>query len=168
MIAWVIWEVGVPRLAPEQRDTHPQEGALAAEQRADILEILHLFLDDNSMAILTWLDGAARSIIQYHQTVTYQEAVRRAGPRRGVPGLTEEEQALRHQVRRAHADVRRGRYLAERWDNRLITHETVADADWAVLQKHWDGSDVRHLQELLQQRGDCRIAMPELWIHRWQ
>jgi hypothetical protein len=160
LIAWVIWEVGVPRIAPaaEQRDTHPQEGAPAAEQRADPLE-------ENIIAILGWLDGAARSITQYQQTATYQEAVRRAGPSRGVSGLTQAEQAQRAQLRRAHADVRRGRKLAELWDRRLITYETVADADWAVLQKHLDGSDVRHLEEIQQQRADRRIAMPELWTH---
>ena len=145
-IAWVIWEVGVPCIAP------------AAEQRADPLE-------ENIIAILEWLDGAARSIIKYQQTATYQEAVRRAGPSHGVSGLTQEEQAQRSQLRRAHANVRRGRKLAELWDQRLITYATVADADWAVLQKHWDGSDVQHLQEIQQQRGDRRIAMPELWTH---
>ena len=157
MIAWVIWEVGVPRIAPaaEQRDTHRQEGAPAAEQRADPL-------DEDIIAILEWLDGAARSITQYQQTATYQEAVRRAGPSRGVSGLTQAEQAHRAKLRRAHADVRRGRKLAELWDKRLITYDTMADADRAVLQKHWDGSDVRHLEEIQQQRGDRRITMPEI------
>ena len=39
LIAFVIWEAGVPQVAPaaEQRDTHPQEGTPAAEQRADTL-----------------------------------------------------------------------------------------------------------------------------------
>ena len=146
LIACVIWEVGVPFIAP------------AAEQRADPL-------DENIIAILEWLDGAARSISKYQQTVTYQDAVRRAGPSHGVSGLTQEEQAQRSQLRRAHANVRKGRKLAELWDQRLITYATVADADWAVLQKHWDGSDVQHLQEIQQQRGDRRIKMPELWTH---
>jgi len=146
LIAWVIWEVGVPCIAP------------AAEQRADPLE-------ENIIAILDWLDGAARSIIKYQQTATYQDAVRRAGPSHGVSGLTQEEQAQRSQLRRAHANVRRGRKLAELWDQRLITYATVADADWAVLQKHWDGSDVQHLQEIQQQRGDRQIAMPQLFTH---
>ena len=150
----------MPRMAraANQRDTHLQAGAPSAEQRADTLR-------ENAIAILEWLDGAARSITQYQQTATYQEAVRRAGPSRGVSGLTQAEQAQRAQLRRAHADVRRGRKLAELWDRRLITYETVADADWAVLQKHLDGSDVRHLEEIQQQRADRRIAMPELWTH---
>ena len=105
------------------------------------------------------------ALLNTGRPATYQEAVRRAGPSRGVSGLTQAEQAQRAQLRRAHADVRRGRKLAELWDRRLITYETVADADWAVLQKHWDGNDVRHLEEIQQQRADRRIAMPELWTH---
>ena len=158
LIAFVIWEVGVPRIAPaaEQRDTHPQEGAPAAEQRADTLE-------ENTIAILEWLDGAARSIIEYKHTAKYQEAVRSAGPRRGVPGLTEAEQAQRAEMRRAQANVRKGRRLAERWSKHLITFETIRSSDWALLQNHWNGSDVRHMREIRQQRGDRRITMPALW-----
>jgi hypothetical protein len=152
------WEVGVPRTAPaaEQRDTHPQEGAPAAEQRADTLE-------ENTIAILEWLDGAARSIIEYRHTAMYQEAVRTAGSRRGVPGLTAAEQAQRAELRRAQANVRKGRRLAERWNQHRITFETIPRSDLAVLQNHWNGNDVRHVREIQEQRGDRRITMPPLW-----
>ena len=157
LIAFVIWEVGVPRIAPaaEQRDTHPQEGAPAAEQRADTLE-------ENTIAILEWLDGAARSILQYKHTAKYQEAVRSAGSRRGVPGITAAEQEQRAELRRAQANVRQGRRLAERWSQHLITFETMPSSDWALLQNHWNGSDVRHMLEIQRQRGDRRITMPAL------
>ena len=160
MIAWVIWEVGVPRieLATEQRDTHPQEG--------QIIPISRHQLDENIIAILGWLDGVARSIIQYHQTSMYQEAVRRAGSKTGS-GLTEVEQTQRAQFRRARADVRIGKNLAELWDKGVITYATVTEADWAVLQKHWNGSDVSHLKQTQEKRGERRITMPELWCHRW-
>ena len=157
LIALVIFEVGVPRITPaaEQRDTRPEEGAPAAEQRADTLE-------KNTLAILEWLDGAARSILRYKQTAKYQEAVRSAGSRRGVPGITAEEQAQRAELRRAQANVRKGRRLAERWSQRLITFETVPSSDWALLQNHWNGSNERHMQEIQRQRGDRRITMPAL------
>ena len=159
MIAWVIWEVGVPRIEPaaELRDTHPQEGY--------IIPISRLHLDENIITILGWLDGAARSIIQYHQTSMYREAVRRAGSKT-VSGLTEAEQTQRAQVRRARADVRRGKDLAELWDKGIITFATVTEANWAVLQKHWNGSDVSHLKETQEKRGERRITMPELWPQR--
>ena len=72
IIVFVIWEVGVPRIAPaaERRDTHPQEGTPAAEQRAATLRA-------NAITILEWLDGAARSILRYKQTLEHQEARRR-------------------------------------------------------------------------------------------
>ena len=54
IIAFVIWEVGVPRIACAA----DQEGAPAAEQRADALQ-------EKTIAILDWLDGAARSILRY-------------------------------------------------------------------------------------------------------
>ena len=59
IIVFVIWKVGVPRIAPaaERRDTHPQEGTPAAEQRADTLRA-------DAIAILKCLDGAARSILR--------------------------------------------------------------------------------------------------------
>ena len=69
MTAFVIWEVGVPWIAPaaEQR----AESTPAAEQRADTLE-------ENTIAILELLDDAARSILPYKDTEEYQEAVRTA------------------------------------------------------------------------------------------
>jgi len=157
MIAFLIWEVGVPRIAPaaEQRDTHLQEGAPAAEQRADTLE-------GNAIAILEWLDGAARSILRYKQTLKHKEARRRAGSRRGVAGITPAEQTQRAELRRAKANVRKGRRLAERWSWHAITFKTISCSDWRLLQNHWDGSDVRHLREIQRQRGDRRITMPTL------
>jgi len=138
--------VGVPWIAP------------AVEQHADLLE-------KTIIAILNWLDGAARSINQYHETATYQEAVRCAGSIRGVSGLTQEEQAQRSQLQRAKANVRKGKKLAERWDQRDITYETMTHSDWNVLWNHWSGTNVRELEEIQQQRGDRRISMPALWTH---
>ena len=159
MIAWAIWEVGVPRLelATEQPDTHPQEGHIIPISRPE--------LDENIFAILGWLDGVARSIIQYHQTPMYREAVRRAGTKTGS-GLTEAEQTQRAQFRRARADVRKGKNLAELWDKGVITFATVTEENWAVLQKHWNGSDVSHLKQTQEKRGERRITMPELWPQR--
>ena len=165
MIAFVIWEVGVPRIAraADQRDTHPQEGALAAEQRADTLQ-------ENTIAILEWLDSAAHSILQYKHTAKYQEARRRAGSRRGAPGITTGEQAQRTELRRAKANVRKGIRLAERWRQHVITCETISRSDWALLQNHWNGNDVRRLLEIQRQRGDRRITMPALRsdLAHWQ
>ena len=58
-VAFVIWDVGVLRVAraADQRDIHPQGGAPVAEQRADTLQ-------ESTIAVLEWLDGAARSILQ--------------------------------------------------------------------------------------------------------
>ena len=163
MIAFVIWEVGVPRIAraADQRDTHPQRGAPAAEQRADTLQ-------ENTIAILEWLDSAARSILQYKHTAKYQEALRRAGSRRGGSGITTAEQAQRAELRRAQANVRKGIWLAERWSQHVITFETISMSDWALLQNHWNGNDARRLLEIQRQRGDRRITMPELWLWTWQ
>ena len=153
----------MPRIAraADQRDTHPQEGAPAAEQRADTLQ-------ENTIAIWEWLDSAARSILQYKHTAKYQEARRRAGSRRGGSGITTAEQAQRAELRRAQANVRKGIRLAERWSQHVITFETISMSDWALLQNHWNGNDARRLLEIQRQRGDRRIAMPELWLWTWQ
>ncbi len=158
IIPFVIWEVGVPRIATaaEQRDTHAREGAPAAEQRADALEA-------NTIAILEWLDGAARSIIEYKNTAAYKESVRVAGPRRGVPGLTAEELAHRADLRRAKFNVRKGRRLAELWDQRRINFDTISPSDWAVLQNHWSAIDVQHVREIQEQGSDRNFTMPSLW-----
>ena len=147
----------MPRIAPaaEQRNTHAQEGAPAAEQRDDTVE-------KNTIAILEWLDGAARSIIEYQDTETYQEAVRVAGPRRGVPGLTEAELAHRAELRRAKADVRKGRRLAELWNQHRITSDNISSSDWAVLQNHWNGRDVDRVREIQKQGNDRNFRMPPL------
>ena len=92
----------------------------------------------------------------------YQEAVRSAGSRRGVLGLTAAELTQRAELRRAQANVRRGRRLAERWNQRLIIFEAMPRSDWALLQNHWNGNDVRHVLEIQEQRGDRRITMPAL------
>ena len=148
----------MPRIAPaaERRDTHPQEGTPAAEQRADTLRA-------NTIAILEWLDGAARSILRYKQTPGHQEARRRAGSRRGVAGITTAEQTQRAELRRAKANVRKGRRLAERWSRHAITFKTISWSDWRLLQNHWDGSGMRHLEEIISQRGDCQIKMQQLF-----
>ena len=88
MIAFVIWEVGVPKLTPaaEQRDSHSQQGAVAAEQRTDALEA-------DTIAILAWIRGAAECIIAYKNTDNHKEAQRRAGTKHGVSGITPEERA---------------------------------------------------------------------------
>ena len=158
MIPFVIWEVGVPKIKPaaEQRDTHAQEGAPAAEQRADALE-------ENTIAILEWLDGAARSIIDYKHTETYQKAVRVAGSSRGVPGLTETELAHRAELRRAKANVRKGRRLAELRNQYRTTRDNISSSDWAVLQNHWNGSDKREVLRLQEQGNGRNYKMPALW-----
>ena len=115
------------RVKSGQRDTHPQEalearllacllqssaeGAPAAEQRANTLRA-------NTIANLEWLDSVASFIPQYRDTPMYTEATRRAGSKRGTPGLTEAELALRAQWRRAQANVRQGIWLAERWNKK--------------------------------------------------
>ena len=101
MLAFAIWEVGVPRitLAAEQREVHSQGCAPAAEQRFNHIE-------NNTIAILNWLDGAARSILAYKEVPSYQEARRRAGSRRGARALTDREQSQRADLRRAQANVR--------------------------------------------------------------
>ena len=131
-------------------------GAPAAEQRADTLE-------EHTIANLEWLDGAARSILEYKHTAKYQKAVRSAGSRRGAPGITAAEQAQRAELRRASANVRKGRRLAERWSQYLNTSETIPSSDWALLQRHWNGNDVRHMLVIQRRRGDRRITMPTLW-----
>ena len=105
---------------------------------------------------------AARSILRYKQTQGHQEARRRAGSRRGVAGITTAEQTQRAELRRAKANVRNGRRLAERWSWHAITFKTISWSDWRLLQNHWDGSDRRHLREIIRQRGDCHIKMPTL------
>ena len=129
--------------------------SLAAEQRVDTVV-------ENTIAILDWLDGAARSILQYKQTAKYQEARRRAGSRRGAPGITTAEQAQRAELRRAQANVRKGSRLAERWNRHAVTCETMTWSDWVLLENHWNGSEVRRLREIQRQRGDRRITMPAL------
>ena len=157
IIVFVIWEAGVPWIATatERRDTHPQEGTRAAEQRAETLRA-------DVITILEWLGGVARSILRHKQTQGHQEARRRAGSRRGVPGITTAEQTQRAELRRAMVNVRKGRRLAERWSRHAITFKTISWSDWRLLQNHWDGSDMRHLREIIRQRGDCRTKMPTL------
>ena len=127
-----------------------------AEQRADTLQA-------NTIAILEWLDTAARSILQYRDTEMYNEARRRAGSKRGAPGLTEAEQALRAEWRRAHANVRNGIWLAERWSQKEIASKTISMSDWALLEIHWNGNNERRLIAIKRQRGDRSIRMPALW-----
>ena len=86
-----------------------------------------------------------------------------AGSRRGGSGITTAEQAQRAELRRAQANVRRGIRLAERWTQRLIIFEIISLSEWALLQNHWDGSDVRHMDDLQRQRGNRRITMPAHW-----
>ena len=119
---------------------------------------------------MEWLDGAARSVLQYKQTAKYHEARRRAGSRRGAAGITTAEQTQSAELRRAQANVRKGSRLAERWSRRAITFETIPQSDWILLQNHWNGSDVRHLREIQMQRGDLRITMPTLRsdLAHWQ
>ena len=89
--------------------------------------------------------------------------MRVAGPSRGVPGFTEAEIAHRTQLRRAKANVRNGRGLAELWKVHCITFDNISLSDWAVLQDHWDRIDVQHVKEV-QARGDDRnFRMPPLW-----
>ena len=157
IIVFVIWEAGVPWIATatERRDTDPQEGTLAAEQRAETLK-------KDVITILEWSDGVAHSILRYKQTQEHQEARRRAGSRRGVAGITTAEQTQRAELRRAKANVRNGRRLAERWSRHAITFKTISWSDWRLLQNHWNGSNVQHLLEIQRQRGDRRITMPTL------
>ena len=137
-IAFLIWEVGIPQIAVQS-------------------------LEENIIAILDWLGGAAQSITQYKETERYQEAVRTAGSSHGTSGLTQEEQIQRADLRRAQANVRRGKHLADRWDRRLITYETISEADFVILQQHWNGNHNRQLLDIQLQRGDRRISMPTLW-----
>ena len=157
IIVFVIWEAGVPWIATatERRDTHPQEGMCAAEQRAETLRA-------DVITILEWLDGAARSILRYKQTERHEEARRKAGSRHGRPGITRAEQTQRAELRKAKADVRKGWRLAELWSRHAITFKTISWSDWKLLQNHWDGSDMQRLNEIIRQRGDCRITMPTL------
>ena len=67
------------------------------------------------------------------------------------------------ELRTAKANVRKGRRLAERWGRRLIAFDTMPRSDWAVLQNHWDGSDVRLVREIQEQGGDRQFKMPPLW-----
>ena len=115
------------------------------------------------MQFLEWLGGAARSIIDYKHTETYQKAVRVAGSSRGVPGLTETELAHRAELRRAKANVRKGRRLAELWNQHRITSDNISSSDWAVLQNHWNGIDVQHVREIQEQGNDRNFKMPQLW-----
>ena len=132
MIAFVIWEVGVPRIAgaADQRDTHPRKGAPVAEQRVESLQ-------ENIVAILEWLSSAARSIVQYKQIADYQEAQRRAGSSRGACGITKAEQAQMAELQGAQANVRKWNWLAERWSHRVISFEIISSSDWALLQNRW-------------------------------
>ncbi len=157
MIAFLIWEVGVPKITPaaEQRDIHLQEGALAADERADALEA-------TTMAILNWLDAAARCILFYKQTKEYCEARRRAGPRRGTPGISTEEQAQTVALRKEKANVRKGRRLANLWSLHAVTYATLTWPDWTLLQNYWDGTDMQRVFAIQRQRGDPRITMPTL------
>ena len=65
IIAFMIWEVGMPELAlaAEQRDSYSQQGALAAEQHDETLEA-------NTIAIVEWLDAAAQCFIAYRKIRT--------------------------------------------------------------------------------------------------
>ena len=143
MIAFVIWEVGVPKVTP------------AAEQNADTIET-------DTIAILNWLDAAAICILQYKQTTNYLEALRRAGTSRCTSGITIEEQAQRAELRRAQANVRKGHLLAQCWSRNAITFSTMTLSDWALLQNHWCGANQQRLLEIQKQRGDLRITMPPL------
>ena len=44
--------------------------------------------------------------------------------------------------------MRKGSRLAERWSEHVITFETISMSDWALLQDHWNGNDVRRLLEI--------------------
>ena len=156
-IVFVIWEVGLPRMrrVPQERDTDLQESACAAEQRAQIVET-------NTLEILGWLDSAARSILHYKKTAKYLEALRRAGQEHGVSGITTAEQAERKELRRAQANVRKGKRLAERWSQHAVTFYTITWPDWALLQNHWNGSGVKRVLEIQTERGNHGIRMPVL------
>ena len=149
MIAQVIWEVGLPR-------TSWDDSALAAEQRDHIVR-------QNTIAILQWLDGAARSILLYKQQPNYQEARRKAGSSRENPGLTPAEQAEQKELKKAQDNVRKGIWLAKRWSQHAVTFHTMTSSDWALIQNHWNGSDVQRLNEIQRKRGNKRITMPTVW-----
>ena len=70
---------------------------------------------------------------------------------------------LRAELQTAKANVRKGKRLAERWSRRLIAFGTMPRSDWAVLQNHWDGSDVRLVREIQNQSADRQFTMPPLW-----
>jgi hypothetical protein len=156
-IAFVIFEVGLPKLTPaaEQRDNHSQQGVCAAEQRTQALEA-------NTIAILEWLDAAARCILAYKDTASLKEAQRRAGTKRGVSGITQVEVAQRAELRSAQSEVRKGQRLADHWRQRTMTFWTMTWSDWAVLQNHWSGFDEQRLVAIQQKRGNQRITMPTL------
>ena len=68
----------------------------------------------------------------------------------------------------ANMDWKSGRHTGRnRKDHHAIwqrtTIETVPRSDWAMLQNHWDGSDVRLVREIQEQGGDRRFKMPPLW-----
>ena len=149
MIAFVIWEVGLPRMIWD-------DGAPAAEQRDHIVR-------ENTIAILQWLDGAARSILLYKETWDYQEAQRKAGRTRGDIGLTPAEQAEQKELKKAQKNVQKGMWLAKLWNEHAVTFHTMTSADWALLQNHWNGSDVQRVNEIQRKRGNKRITMPAIW-----
>ena len=132
----------MPRIAP------------AAEQSDTLVEEI--------LTILNWLDSAAQCILDYRHTELYQEARRRAGTMHRVPGITAEEQALRSELRKAHANVQRGLRLAELWDQRAITRITISQSDWMLLQNHWSDINRERLHEIRQRRGNLRITMSSL------
>ena len=146
---------GLPKLTPaaEQRDSHSQQGAVAAEQRADALEA-------DTIAILEWLDAAAQCILAYKDTALYKEARRRAGTEHGFPGITPEERAQKANLRGAQSIMRQGQRLADHWRQRTMTFWTMTWSDWAVLQNHWSGFDEQRLVAIQQKRGNQRITMP--------
>ena len=106
---------------------------------------------------------SARSIIYHKRIEEYQEAARVAGPSGGVPGLTAAELAHRAALRKAKADVRKGKRLAQLWGQCRITADSISSSDRAVLQNHWDRSDVQHLLETQAQGKDRNFKMPQLW-----
>ena len=109
---------------------------------------------------MEWLDGAARSILDYKEIDRYKEAVRVARSMRGVPGLAAEELALRAQLRTAKANVRRGKRLAHLWGQHFIAYDIMPQWDWAVLQNHWIGIDVALVWEIQNRSADRTFKMP--------